>query len=181
MEWIARCVIVILTYKAIKFVTITLTHTEIVILDKDGKDMLTIGQSNACLRYIGGISGSYPEGNVQRALVDEVLDSSEDLLGLIVPPIFMEDENEKKEAVKALMKDKYGLPYWFKKFEARLEENEKRGNKNGFFVGDSITIADLKYVSYSSTTLIMINPNANTKILRFDWKFEDARHCRHTG
>merc|ERR1712130_498925 len=32
------------------------------------------------------------------------------------------------------------------KFELRLEENEKRGNKNGFFVGDTITIADLKFV-----------------------------------
>ena len=26
---------------------------EITILDKDGKDLITIGQSNACLRYIG--------------------------------------------------------------------------------------------------------------------------------
>ena len=85
---------------------------EITILDKDGKDMVTIGQSNACLRYIGSISGLYPEGNVQRALVDKVLDSSEDILGLIVPPIFMKNEEKKKEVVKALMKDtEKKLPY----------------------------------------------------------------------
>jgi len=29
-------------------------------------------------------------------------------------------------------------------FEDRLNENEKRGNKNGYFVGDSVSIADLK-------------------------------------
>merc|ERR1712204_83148 len=30
------------------------------------------------------------------------------------------------------------------KLDMRLEENEKRGNKNGYFVGDAMTIADLK-------------------------------------
>merc|ERR1712241_880044 len=99
------------------------------------------------LRYIGSVGGTYPKGLVERALVDEVLDSSEDLLGLVVPPwlmkIYGDDQDKANAAIEALMKDK--LPYWLKKFEDRLEENEKRGNKNGFFVGDSITIADLKF------------------------------------
>jgi len=61
---------------------------EITILDKDGNDITTIGQSNACLRYIGNIGGLYPENNVQRALVDEVMDSSEDLINLVGKIIF---------------------------------------------------------------------------------------------
>ena len=119
---------------------------EITILDKDGKDVVTIGQSNACLRYIGNISGTYPKSFVQRALVDEVLDSSEDLLGVAGKVAFNPDEDAKAKAAKELVKADGSLAYWLNKFESRLEENEKRGNKNGFFVGDSITIADLKYV-----------------------------------
>ena len=36
------------------------------------------------------------------------------------------------------------LTYWLNKFENRLSENTKRGNENGYVVGDKITIADLK-------------------------------------
>eukprot|EP00483_Globobulimina_turgida_P007361 UN07375 len=36
------------------------------------------------------------------------------------------------------------MPYWMDKFNNRLVENEKRGNKNGYVVGDSLSIADLK-------------------------------------
>merc|ERR1719192_773164 len=62
----------------------------------------------------------------------------------MVKYMFMPDSDDKKKAVAAFMKE--GFAYWAGKFEARLEENEKRGNKNGFFVGDAITIADLKFV-----------------------------------
>ena len=33
---------------------------EIVVIDKDGKDLVTIGQSNACLRYVGMLWNYYP-------------------------------------------------------------------------------------------------------------------------
>eukprot|EP01084_Bolivina_argentea_P115582 205512_1 len=116
---------------------------EVVILDKDGKDLVTIAQSNACLRYIGKISGLYPSNPVQQALVDEVLDSIEDLSVATAGVLyFAGDDDEKKQKLEAFNKDT--LPYWSAKFEARLEENEKRGNKNGYFVGNNITIADLK-------------------------------------
>merc|ERR1712013_229988 len=42
--------------------------------------------------------------------------------------------------------------YWFAKFEARLEENEKRGATKGFFVGNALSIADLKGLSTFAAT-----------------------------
>merc|ERR1712154_530986 len=120
---------------------------EITIIDKDGKDLVTIGQSNSCLRYIGAISGTYPVNVAQRALVDEVLDSSEDLSSVVGKVAFAKDEETKAKLAADLEKKDGSFAYWLGKFEARLEENEKRGNKNGFFVGDSITIADLKFNS----------------------------------
>merc|ERR1739842_92059 len=46
--------------------------------------------------------------------------------------------------MRALLMKKEKIPFWFDKFEQRLAENEQRGNKKGFFVGDDLTIADLK-------------------------------------
>ena len=40
-----------------------------------------------------------------------------------------------------------GLPYWLNRFELRLKENEDQGFTKGYFVGNSLTIADLKVVS----------------------------------
>merc|ERR1711879_742085 len=37
-----------------------------------------------------------------------------------------------------------GFPYWFQKFENRFTENEARGSKSGYIVGDKMTVADLK-------------------------------------
>mmetsp|Transcript_38133 Transcript_38133/g.33682 ORF Transcript_38133/g.33682 Transcript_38133/m.33682 type:complete len:252 (+) Transcript_38133:112-867(+) len=116
---------------------------ELVVFDKDGKELITLGQSNACTRYIGKVTGLYPENAVERALVDEILDSVEDVLNVVSPTFGIKDE-EKKKAARAKLCEPDKLPYWIGKFEARLEENEKRGNKNGYFVGDKITIADLK-------------------------------------
>ena len=116
---------------------------EVTVFDKDGKELCKLGQSNSCLRYIGKLAGLYPDNAVERALIDEILDSSEDVYGVVSPTIAIKDEEKKKTARLKLMEaDK--LPYWLNKFESRLQENEKRGNKNGYFVGDKITIADLK-------------------------------------
>ena len=61
----------------------------------------------------------------------------------MMPMIYEKDEAKKKEMFKALCtKDK--LPYWFNKYNARLEENEKRGNKSKLLVGDKLSIADCK-------------------------------------
>eukprot|EP00486_Rosalina_sp_Unknown_P006416 CAMPEP_0201574714 /NCGR_PEP_ID=MMETSP0190_2-20130828/19397_1 /ASSEMBLY_ACC=CAM_ASM_000263 /TAXON_ID=37353 /ORGANISM="Rosalina sp." /LENGTH=144 /DNA_ID=CAMNT_0048003359 /DNA_START=82 /DNA_END=513 /DNA_ORIENTATION=- len=84
---------------------------ELTVLDKDGKEVTKLGQSNACLRYIGKLAGSYPENALERALVDEVLDSCEDMNNLVAPTFSIKDEEEKKKARLRLMEaDKF--PYW---------------------------------------------------------------------
>jgi len=117
---------------------------ELTVYDKDGKELTKIAQSNACIRFAASLGGLYPEDPVQRALNDEILDSIEDCT-MVMMPAYLEKDAEKKAALMAeLLKADGKLTYWFKKLEARLDENEKRGNKSGLFVADSIGIADLK-------------------------------------
>merc|ERR1711997_552531 len=66
-------------------------------------------------------------------------------LNVIVGKANMGDEESKKKATEEMLKKDGSFAYWLGKFELRLKENKERGNKNGFFVGDSITIADLKF------------------------------------
>ena len=117
---------------------------EIAIYDSNGNVIGSMGQSNSLLRYVGTLTGLYPKSNaIDCLLMDELMDSVEDLANMWVPAYLKKDKEERKQTQDELMKaDK--LPYWFQKFNLRLIENEKRGNKNGFAVGDALSVADLK-------------------------------------
>jgi len=125
---------------------------EVTLHDKDGNDVAKIGQSNCCLKLIGQMAGFYPENVVLRALVDEILAATEDVMGMLAPSFPVKDAEKKKAMRLELMKeDKF--PYWFQKFENRFTENEARGSKSGYIVGDTMTVADLKlYYSISFLT-----------------------------
>jgi len=116
---------------------------EVTLLDKDGNDVATIAQSNSCVRLVGSLAGLYPSNLLERARVDGFLDTCEDLNGLYMKYAFA--PKDEKAAVAAKLCEQY--PYWFGKLEQQLEQNEKRGNGNGYFVGNSLTIADLKSFS----------------------------------
>eukprot|EP00486_Rosalina_sp_Unknown_P005963 CAMPEP_0201564618 /NCGR_PEP_ID=MMETSP0190_2-20130828/3067_1 /ASSEMBLY_ACC=CAM_ASM_000263 /TAXON_ID=37353 /ORGANISM="Rosalina sp." /LENGTH=247 /DNA_ID=CAMNT_0047981027 /DNA_START=60 /DNA_END=803 /DNA_ORIENTATION=- len=119
---------------------------EIKLLDKDGKETQVLGQSNTCLRYIGKQAGLYPDNALLAALVDEVLDSTSDLSNASLPiALGAKDAEDKKTKAAEFCKEGGTLRYWLDKFVARIDENAKRGNKNGLFVGDTLTIADLKF------------------------------------
>ena len=85
----------------------------------------------------------YPDNLALSALVDETMDSVNDVYSILVPYYFEQDADKKRELAEAA-KAKDKLPYWLNKFEKRLEENEAKGHKNGFFVGSTLTVADLK-------------------------------------
>jgi len=111
---------------------------EITVYGEDNKAVATIGQSNACLRYIGSLCGMYSESAMSAALIDEILDSVEDTRGALAGAM------DSKESRKALVSEDGKLVYWLKKFEARLKENKERGSENGFVVGNDMSVADLK-------------------------------------
>ena len=113
------------------------------------------------------MAGLYPSNPVEGALADEVLDSVEDLIGVTIPALFgAKDEDDKKAKCAELVKEGGAVRYWLDKFVNRLEENEKRGNKNGFFVGDTITIADLKaYSSFSGVETRFPGGDSKTGLL----------------
>jgi len=117
---------------------------EVKLHDKDGNVVLTVGQSNVCIKLIAQLGGKmYPDNPVQAALVDEVMAACEDVFGLIAA-YFTEQDADKKKALAAVAMADDKMPYWMGKFEQRLTENEARGNKSGFLVGDSMTVGDLK-------------------------------------
>jgi len=119
---------------------------EITLHDKDGNDVMTVGQSNICLQLIGTMGGLYPKDNMlQAVLVDEIMASVEDVFAMLIPAYLENDQDKKKAMCEEFMKEK--IPYWCGKFENRLAENEARGSKSGYFVGDTLTVADLKFHS----------------------------------
>merc|ERR1719148_522214 len=71
------------------------------------------------------------------------MDSAEDLMGVAAGAAYSGDDAKKEEVCTNEAK----FPYWLGKFEARLEENAKRGNTKGGFVGDTFTVADCKVFS----------------------------------
>ena len=57
------------------------------------------------------MAGFYPENVVQRALVDEILAATEDVMGMLAPSFTVKDAEKKKAMRLELMKpDKF--PYW---------------------------------------------------------------------
>merc|ERR1712083_1176926 len=103
---------------------------------------------------------------------------------MLLTPAFLEKGAEKKGVmIGTLMKDKY--PYWFGKFEARLTENEERGNKSGYFVGDTMTVADLKFY-YGLANYMSGLPGfdgllkAAPKVAGFYKKMSDDERSRHS-
>merc|ERR1719445_2939070 len=65
----------------------------------------------------------------------------------LLVPYFLEQDKAKKKKMAEDLLGKNGdgkLCYYYGKIENRLAENEAKGNKNGFFVGDGMTVCDLK-------------------------------------
>jgi len=120
---------------------------EVVVIDKDGKDLVTIAQSNTCLRYIGKLAGVYPENKVNAALADEIAASCEDLASALFSKLSGKKEEEKKEAMGELLKEGGTFRYWADKFLCRQQEAEKRGVKSGLFVGEELTTGELKFAA----------------------------------
>jgi glutathione S-transferase len=96
----------------------------------------TIAQTGAIARFCGKLSGLYPTDSLAAAKVDQLIDAATDITTQVSPTMRMEDESAKMAARSVLAEDT--LPKWFGYLEALLPEGE-----DAFFVGESMTIADL--------------------------------------
>jgi glutathione S-transferase len=104
------------------------------ILIVDGE---TIAQTGAIARFCGKLSGMYPTNDpVAAAKIDQLIDAATDITTKVSPTMSVKDEAEKMAARTVLAEET--LPRWFGYLEALCPDGE-----NTFFVGDTMTIADL--------------------------------------
>ena len=101
-------------------------------------DDKTIAQTGAIARFCGKLSGLYPkDNNFYAAKVDEVLDLATDITFKIRPALIEKDPDKRREMRRELTQTV--LPIWLGFMETLLERN----GKTGYFVNDSLTVADL--------------------------------------
>ena len=94
---------------------------------------------------VGG-NGLYPEDALEAARVDGILDSVEDVVGVLMSAMKgKESDEEKLSAAKDLVKEDGSLRYWIDKFVQRVTERKEAGIKSGLLVNENITIAELKF------------------------------------
>ena len=91
----------------------------------------------AIARYCGKVSGLYPEDAVDIARCDELLDTATQITYELGPSMRTKDPAEKARLRMNLATKIF--PRWLGMLEARIGAN----GSSGFFVGDSITVADL--------------------------------------
>ena len=97
---------------------------------------LQITQSDAITRYLGKLTGLYPEDHLQALLCDEVMGGLEDLNIKLVATFGMKGDDLKK-AREALVAG--ALPLYLRWLQNQLESH---GGK--YFADNRLTIADLK-------------------------------------
>ena len=101
-------------------------------------DDKTIAQTGAIARFCGKLGGLYPtENDFYAAKVDEVIDLATDITGKIRPSLIEKDPEKRMEMRRELVETV--LPNWLGFMETLLEKN----GKTGYFVDDSLTVADL--------------------------------------
>ena len=111
-----------------------LPYGQLPVLDVDG---VRIAQSVAIARYCGKVSGLYPAQEVATARCDELLDTASQITQELGPSMRSKDPVEKARLRQNLATKIF--PRWMGMLEQRLQAN----GESGFFVGDSITMADL--------------------------------------
>lgn len=92
-------------------------------------------QSHAIERYVGRLTGLYPEDIWEAAKCDEVVDMVDDLYKRIA--MCLHKVPEFKAHSRSALATEYG-PFWLGKMEQMLSSSP-----GPFFLGDTLTMADL--------------------------------------
>ena len=105
------------------------------VLEVDGK---IVAQTRAIARFCGKLSGMYPPDNdFDAARVDQIIEAAQDINYIV--SISGREKNLEKKLLARERLTKVHLPKWFQFLENLLIEN----NESDWFVGNSMTIADL--------------------------------------
>ncbi|XP_046575252.1 glutathione S-transferase 2-like [Haliotis rubra] len=107
---------------------------QIPILEVDGK---SYSQSSAICSFLARRFKLYGTGDIQALEVDQVLGVVQDISNTVIKAFFEKDEARKAQFMKENKEEK--LPQYFGMLEKLLEKN----GSTGFFVGKSITLADV--------------------------------------
>ena len=105
-------------------------------------DGVPITQSNSINRFVGRLTGLYPDDPLLALRCDEVMDATEDVIVQVVPTFFIKDEDEKKAARERLLNGTIKL--YLEYFQTLLERST-----GPYFVDDQFTVADLKVFLWS--------------------------------
>ena len=107
------------------------------LLEVDGKP---IAQAGAIARYCGKLSGHYPkDDDFAAAKIDEIIDTANDMTTEMELTMKMEGAEAQTAARAKLIADDGKMTRYFKALEMLLKEN----GSTGFFVGKTMTIADI--------------------------------------
>lgn len=118
----------------------------------DGTKSQIVDQSNAILRYVGKLAGSYPSDPMEALEVDAIIDTCEEankFIGFSMhgpkSMFYGEDsltDQEKLDIRKKIMDP--SIPKNTAFFLSILEKKLDQNNTTGWFVGDKPTIADFR-------------------------------------
>eukprot|EP00899_Mesostigma_viride_P023281 jgi/Mesvir1/4137/Mv13049-RA.1 len=93
-------------------------------------------QSNALLRYVGRLTGLYPQDPLAALKVDQILDGFEDASTAMRPSLMETDNQKKLEMRQGLIGPEGGLTRYIGAISRLI-------GGDGYAVGNSLTIADL--------------------------------------
>lgn len=108
------------------------------VLEVDGKQL---SQSLTICRYLAREFGLTGKTNWEQALVEQIVDTMDDLRAEVAKWIYEKDTEAKEEIASKLKTETY--PKFTGILETMLRENEENNNRSGYFVGDHLTLADL--------------------------------------
>jgi glutathione S-transferase len=115
-------------------------YQQIPVMEVDGK---VLSQSNAINRLVGKMADLYPQDNWQAAVCDEVMETAEDAIQLVVSTFYM-PEDEKQRVRMELAAGP--LPMFLSGLNATL-----LANGGEFFCDGRLTMADLKILMFTRT------------------------------
>ncbi|WP_144391578.1 glutathione S-transferase [Pleionea sediminis] len=113
---------------------------QVPVLELDGK---AITQCNAICRFVGKQTGLYPNDLYLALLCDEIIEALEDVTNHLVRTFGLQGDDLKAKR-EALVEGPFTR--YLRWAESRLKENG-----GDFFVGDSLTIADLKVLVWTNS------------------------------